>query len=127
MDYKEIAKENYKKFSFVEGNEYIASEYAIITILKLLADFKINSILEVGLGIGSISDTIFKYAKKRGIAIDYTGTEANEYCLTALKSNVGDYNDIHLYASISEIKGNPKYDFIIVDGSDESLQSIAAF
>lgn len=127
MDYKELAKENYKKFSFVEGNEYIASEYAITKILKLIDDFKVSSVLELGLGIGSISDTVFKYAKERSFAIDYTGTESNEYCLAALQSNVDEYSNIHLYQSIAEIKGNPGYDLIIIDGSDESLQSIAAF
>ena len=54
MNYKKIAKDNYKKFAFIDGNQHIASEYALITILKLIEDFNVKSILEVGLGIGSI-------------------------------------------------------------------------
>lgn len=127
MNYKELAKENYKRFSYIDGNTHIASEYALSTILKLLEDFKVKSILEVGLGIGSISDTILKYTKIKNQKIEYTGTESNDFCLNALKTNVENYNLIELYASISDIANNQKYDFIIVDGSDESLKKIASF
>lgn len=127
MNYKKIAKDNYKKFAFIDGNQHIASEYALITILKLIEDFNVKSILEVGLGIGSISDTVFKYAKSNNKVIDYAGTEANDFCLQALKSNVDDYNAIDLYDAIADVKQDKKYDFIIVDGSDASLKQIAAF
>lgn len=127
MNYKKVAQENYKRFSFIDGNEYIASEYALITILKLIEDFNVKSILEVGLGIGSISDTVFKYAESNNKVIDYAGTEANDFCLQALKSNVEDYNAIDLYEAIINIKNNKKYDFIIVDGSDASLVEISSF
>lgn len=127
MNYRKIAQENYKKFAFIDGNQHIASEYALITILKLIQDFKVKSVLEVGLGIGSIADTVFKYAKKKNIDINYTGTEANAFCLQALKTNVEDYNSIHLYNAIADVKRDKKYDLIIVDGSDASLNEIISF
>ncbi|MFT3795426.1 hypothetical protein [Flavobacterium sp.] len=127
MDYKTIAKAGYKKFAFVEGNQYIASEYALIKILELVKDFKVKSILEVGLGIGSISDTIFHYARQNGLDIQYTGTEANDYCLDALPKNVVDYHKIELYNEMSQIKQGSTFDLIIVDGSDDSFQKIAGY
>jgi SAM-dependent methyltransferase len=127
MNYKKIAEDNYKRFSFIEGNAHIATEYALKTILKLIDDFKVTSVLEVGLGIGSISDTVFKYGDDKKKPIHYTGTEANEFCLEALKKNVISYERINLYGQLSDIPDGNKYDLIIVDGSDASLKSIAAF
>lgn len=127
MNSKSIAQENYKRFSNIDGNAHIASEFALISILKLINDFKIKSILEVGLGIGSIADTVFKYAKSTNKLIGYTGTEANDFCLNALKINVELYEKIELFQTISEINNQNKYDFIIVDGSDESLKEIATY
>ncbi len=127
MNYEKIAVDNYKRFSFIEGNEYIATENALKIILRLVSDFKVRSVLEVGLGIGSISDTIFKYAEANKSEMYYTGTEANEFCLEALKSNVERYDKIHLFESLAQVSQDRKYDLIIVDGSDESLKSIAAF
>ena len=91
MNINNLATQNYKRFCGLSGSEYIASEFAIETILKLLKKSKINSVLEIGLGIGSISDSILKYAKINNIDIKYTGTEKNQFCLIALKSNVEDY------------------------------------
>ena len=111
----------------MDGNAHIATEYALKTILKLVEDFKISSILEVGLGIGSISDTVFKYADIKNRTIEYAGTEANEFCLDALKQNVISNDKIDLYSELSDISQTKKYDLIIVDGSDASLKSIAAY
>ncbi len=127
MNSKELAKENYKRFSYIDGNAHIASEYALFTILKLIKDFKIKSVLELGLGIGSISDTVFKFAKVNNKKIQYTGTESNEFCLNALESNIENYTSIELYSSISDILNNQKYDLVIVDGSDDFLKKIASF
>lgn len=127
MSYTQIAKNNFKKFSYIDGNQYIASEYALITILKLIDDFKVKSILEVGLGIGSISDTVFKYANEKKIKIQYTGTESNEFCLNALKSNIDDYDLIDLHNSIADVKNNKKFDLIIIDGSDDLLNYLPNF
>jgi hypothetical protein len=127
MNYKILAKETYKKFANINGNDHIASEYAIITILKIFKDFKVQSVLEVGLGIGSISDSILNYARINNQKIIYSGTEANDFCLNALKINVDNYDLINLFDNISDLDSNQKFDFIIVDGSDKSLKEIFKF
>ena len=126
MNYKRLSIENYKCFCAFEGSEYIASEFALEIILKLIKKYKVRNILEVGLGIGAIADTVLKYAKQHHLTIDYVGTEANYFCLHALRNNVEDYNKIELHAGLSSIK-NKKFDLIIVDGSDADFAKITSF
>jgi hypothetical protein len=124
MNYKKIAADTYKKFSTLEGNQYIAGDYAIETILELIKDFKIKNILEIGLGIGSISDAILNFSRDNNLEINYYGTELNEFCLEALKKNVTDSDKIHLFSDLEFLKANTKFDLVIVDGSDESLAKV---
>lgn len=126
MTNKDLATQNYKKFCEFEGSDYIASEFALETILNIINKFKVNTILELGLGIGSISDTVLAYSKNENKKISYVGTEKNEFCLNALKTNVVDYKQIELYAELNQIK-NKTFDFIIIDGYDDTLMEIVAF
>jgi spore coat polysaccharide biosynthesis predicted glycosyltransferase SpsG len=126
MNNKDLAIENYKRFCGLEGNEYIASEFALETIIKILNTFKIDTILELGLGIGSICDTVLKYSKKNNKNISYAGTESNDFCLSQLKENIIDYNQIELYSELNQIKSK-KFDLIIIDGYDDSLKKIIAY
>ncbi len=126
MKNKDLAVQNYKRFCEIDGNEYIASEFALETILKIIKKFKVNTVLELGLGIGSIADTVLKQAKNENKKISYVGTEKNEFCLNALKSNVIDYNQIELYAELNQIK-NKKFELIIIDGYDDTLKETVNF
>lgn len=124
MKHNEISDRIYKKFSEKDGNDHIAGDYALEKILRFITQYKCSKILEIGLGIGSISDAILNYAKSNSLKIDYTGTEANEFCLNALKQNVDDFEKINLYSSLDNIPVSSLYDLIIVDGSDEALSKI---
>jgi hypothetical protein len=42
MTYQQFADKNYKRFCALDGSEYIASEYAIKTILRLIETFKVK-------------------------------------------------------------------------------------
>lgn len=126
MKYKDLAVQNYKRFCRLDGSEYIASEFALETILRVIKIFKVNTILELGLGIGSISDTVLKSAKEARKKIMYVGTEKNEFCLEALKKNVHDYNHIELFSELNQIK-NKKFDLIIIDGYDDTLKEVVGF
>jgi spore coat polysaccharide biosynthesis predicted glycosyltransferase SpsG len=126
MSYKNLAIQNYKRFCAIEGSEYIASEFALETILKIIKKFHAKDILELGLGIGSISDTVLKYSNKERLKINYVGTEQNEFCLGALKENVLDYNQIELYNELNQIK-DKKFDLIIIDGYEDTLKEVVTF
>ncbi len=54
----EFVKKCYKKFSTVEGNQHIASLFALTKIIDCVQLNKPKSILEIGLGIGSVSYTV---------------------------------------------------------------------
>jgi spore coat polysaccharide biosynthesis predicted glycosyltransferase SpsG len=126
MKYKELAVGNYKRFCNLDGSDYIASEFALETILKIIGIFNVHDILELGLGIGSISDTVLKYSKKENKLISYFGTEKNQFCLEALKRNVIDYDQIELFAQLNQFQ-EKKFDLIIIDGYDDTLEEIVAF
>lgn len=125
MKNRQHSVECYKYFSEKEGNQHIAGQFGLEKILDILTINKPKRILEVGLGIGSISYTIFKNYKAKGPDFIYHGTEANEFCLKALKENLSNYYDcISIYSDLDAIRPKIKYDFIIVDGSDKAIDQI---
>ena len=126
MKRKEIAINNYKRFCNLKGSDYIASEFALETILRLIDNFNTTKILELGLGIGSVSDTILKFSKEKNLSIEYEGTERNEFCLEVLPQNIEDYEKICLYSELNQVV-DKKFDLIIIDGSDNSIMEIGKY
>ena len=124
MNYKQVSREIYRKYSDKEGNDHIAGDYAIEKILRFISQYNVKRVLEIGLGIGSICDAILRYSKVNNLDLEYTGTEAHPFCLKALIDNVEDYEKISLYPELNAIPSNSVYDLIIIDGSDESLSQI---
>jgi len=123
MKNKDVAIDSYKHFSHKEGNQHIASQFALEKILDIIAINDSKRILEIGLGIGSICYTILK--SKANDQIVYHGVEKNEYCLNVLKQNLDDcYDQLAIFPDIKSLDRRYKYDFIIIDGSDETLDGI---
>jgi len=114
----------YQSFCDADGNQHIASEYAIEKINRLVEKFQIKGILEVGLGIGSISGILLALDRNKP-ELDYTGTEANDFCLNALPKNLKkNYSRLRIYSDLTEIPANKKFDLIIIDGKDHNLQAV---
>ena len=124
MNIKSLSKNNFIRFSKLEGCQHIANEYALETILIICRDFKIKSILEIGLGIGAIVDTVQQYYSIKTKDLNYSGTEANDFCLSVLPNNVIDFKALTLFDSISMITEKYKFDLIILDGSDDNLEHL---
>lgn len=124
MEIKKIVVENYKEFCSFEGSDYIASEFALETILRIIKIFKIKNLLELGMGIGSVSDTVFKFDKEN--LINYYGTENNDFCLKVLPNNVKNFAKIVLNSELKNIR-NKKFDLIIIDGLDKSISTIESY
>ena len=124
MNYKELSKKTYFKFSNKDGTDHIAGDYALEEILRIINRFRIADILEIGLGIGSISDAVFNFAEENRLAISYSGTEANEHCLLQLPLNVQKFDQINLYKGIIDIPQDVLFDLVIIDGSDTMLSEI---
>jgi len=114
----------YRFFCEAEGSQHIASEYAIEKINGLVEKFRVKGILEVGLGIGSISGSILGVNRNKP-DLNYAGTEANDFCLNALAENLKeDYSRLRIYSDLTEIPANKEFDLIIIDGKDQNLQAI---
>ena len=119
---REVISRTYRKFTKAEGNQHISSEYAIGKIRELIKTFRVESILEIGLGIGSISGCVLTSINNNP-GIVYHGTEADNFCLSALPKNLGrDFHKLQIFKNISFLPDNQKYDLIIIDGKDQHLQ-----
>lgn len=124
MKRKQRLSELYKNFCEAEGSQHIASEYAIEIINEIVGKFRIKGVLEVGLGIGSISGILLAVNRNKP-DLDYTGTEANDFCLEALPNNLKeDYNRLQIYSDLTKIPAYKKFDLIIIDGKDNNLQAV---
>ncbi|WP_194767997.1 hypothetical protein [Tamlana sp. I1] len=125
MNNKITAYKFYKHFSNTEGNQHIAGLFAIETILNLVERYSPQNILELGLGIGSVSYSVIEFSKKINLKMNYYGTEKNIFCLEELPKNLENkFNHIRLFSEAKDLPRDIKFDFIIIDGSDDSLKSI---
>jgi hypothetical protein len=117
-------KEIYKKFCDAEGNQHIASEYAIRKLQKIIKRNEVGNVLELGLGIGSIAGSLLKL----NVGLNYYGTEANAFCRKALIKNLGnEYSRLNLFSQLSDIPRNIKFDLVIIDGKDDGMNLIPEF
>jgi len=125
MKSDKIAIDSYKYFSNLEGNQHIASEFALKIILKIIKIYKPIRILELGLGIGSISYSVLEFAKMNNQKINYFGTEKNEFCLNALSKYLKEYFlQVQIFSSLQEVPISEKFELVIIDGSDENIKKV---
>ncbi|MFD2725999.1 class I SAM-dependent methyltransferase [Hyunsoonleella rubra] len=124
MDLQEFASKKYELYCHKEGSELIASEFALYIILQLISSFNTKKILELGVGIGTIADTVLSFEGQ----LNYTGTEANDFCRKAIATNLAHIKDnFTLLYDIDEIGENELFDLIIVDGTDNSLSIVKQY
>lgn len=122
MKSDKIAIETYKYFSNLEGNQHIATEYALKIIVKTVKKYHPKNILELGLGIGSISHVVLKFCQSKNLKISYTGTEANDFCLMALPKYLKEhYKQITIFNALENVSNPEKFNLIIIDGKDDSI------
>lgn len=126
MDIKKIADAIYIEFSNYEGSQHIAGQYALYRILELVEKYQCSSILEVGLGIGTLPSMILENAKR---PMTYTGTEANAFCLESLKKNLSPkvYETLDIYENLSHaLQKDQIFDFVTIDGKFDEFDSMAS-
>ena len=125
MNLKNFSAFQYKLFCKAEGSQYIVSEFALYHILKLIEKYSVKSILEIGLGIGTISGSILKIAEKSRWEICCVGTESNDFCLGQIPSNLGsNYKELKIFPEVRQIDSLTKFDLIIVDGGEDNLELV---
>lgn len=110
----------YKEFCNAEGNQHIASEYAILKLQKIIDSFAVRNVMEVGLGIGAIAGSLLS----ANAGLEYSGAENNDFCLNALKKNLGEnHGKLEVFSNLAEVPQR-KFDLIIIDGKDPDLERI---
>ena len=120
-----IEIETYKYFSNLEGNQHIASEFALKKIIDIVKNYNVKNVLELGLGIGSISYGILEFSMEYDKHIKYIGTESNGFCLEVLPKYLKNkYDKIQIFGELNEVPDDEKFDLIIIDGKDENLIKI---
>lgn len=128
MNNQNVAVTTYKYFSGLDGNQYIATEFALKAILNVVEKYKAKNILELGVGIGCITFCIMKFSNINNSKINYIGTESNEFCLKVLPNYLKEYyNKIQIFPQLKDVSSNEKFDIIIVDGKDENVVKIESF
>ncbi|MEK8180225.1 hypothetical protein WMW71_07720 [Flavobacterium buctense] len=125
MSNQDIAVATFKYFSGLEGNQHIASEFALKTIVDIVDKYKTENVLELGLGIGSIAYCIQDFYQKQHRQLNYVGTEANAFCLNALSQYLKEYYaKVQIFNTLKDIETTQKFDLIIIDGTDENVLKI---
>jgi len=126
MNLKKLSNKQYIKYSNFHGSEYIASEFALLQILKFITQYKVKNFLEVGVGIGTISDSVIKLSKDKNLSINCYGTEANDFCLKEIPKNLKPNLDkLILLENVSEIQKDVKFHLIVVDGKESALNILS--
>lgn len=122
---KTMAKEIYKQFLAKEGSQHIAGDYPLYSLFRLIETFKIERVLEIGMGIGCIGYAIMAFSKQRHLEIRYTGTEAHPFCLDALERNLPPFRDeMTIFSGAEKITTDTPFDLVIVDGADANLEKV---
>ena len=125
MNHQNVAITTYKYFSELDGNQYIASEFALKAILRVVENYKAKNILELGVGIGCITFGIMEFSGKNNLNINYIGTESNEFCLKVLPNYLKEYyNKIQIFPELKDVRSSEKFEIIIIDGKDENIKDI---
>ena len=81
----QLAKSVSDEFSSKPGAQYIAKKFAMAYLSALLREIKPASVLEIGAGIGTITDLLLRHPDRPR---DVTATEDHPFCLEQFALNV---------------------------------------
>jgi hypothetical protein len=98
------------KYSEMAGAEQIASRISINTILFLLRQKAPREILELGAGIGTITETILANCEGR-----LTSVENNPWCRAQLQKNIAGLRGFTLINEYESLNSETNSDFICID------------
>ncbi|MGN6693292.1 MAG: hypothetical protein ACTHN0_03875 [Aquihabitans sp.] len=110
----------FERFRPRPGSNYIASGFALARFIELVEAHRPRAILEVGAGIGAITDTVLAARERAGCADGlYVAVEDIPFCLEQLASNLGPRMDqVTVVPRASAIPPElGPFDLVIVDGA----------
>jgi precorrin-6B methylase 2 len=105
------SNEIFGKYSLMIGSDQIATKLALRLIADYLDDSNPKTILEIGSGIGTITELLVDKCPEATIYC----FEINEWCLTQLRRNVTKIND-HIIDSQEELlELDRQIDLVVID------------
>ena len=108
-----VAKRICTRFLARPGADHIASPYALAHLAAILRQADVNSVVEFGAGIGTVTYLLLTYPSPNRTVVS---TESNEFCLEQLQYNIPPEFKSRL-AVISDFRQpNGHFDLAIIDG-----------
>lgn len=106
------------KYRARPGSDFVASGFAIDAVVRLVADRRPATILEVGAGIGTLTEAILDARERASLAGTQVAVEGEPFCLAELDANLGerlaDVTVVPLAADVPASVG--PYDLVVIDG-----------
>ena len=112
---RKLAASIHKEFKSRPHSQYIASEFALYHIASLLSTHKIQSVLEIGAGIGTITRLLLVHPKRPPRVLS---TENNPVCFSELRKNLSDLDKEGwtVVGGHDDIDLTKTFDLVIFDG-----------
>ena len=100
----------FEKYSNLVGSDQIATRYALRIISKQHNEYQPKSILEIGAGIGTITELLIRELPSAKI-VSY---ENNAWCISQLVKNI-DQKQVQIITSHESLIQTTESDFLIID------------
>ena len=111
-----IAKRIHQQFIGKSGSGRIASEFSLLQLSRLIRLRKPKRVLEIGSGIGTVSQLVLAHAER----VEHLfSIEENEFCRSAIKKNLT-VHGLQIWSLLNSQKELPTdltFDLIIFDGN----------
>ena len=106
----DYAKKLHDKYRQKVGGEQVALEFSISSLQSLLHSKKPKYILELGGGLGTLTELILTQSEAK---LDVV--ENNEWCISQLLSNMSQFRDFNLIDDYAKLRTDHDADFLVVD------------
>lgn len=108
--YMKLISSIFEKYSKLVGSDQIATRYALRIISKHINEHQPKSILEIGAGIGTITELLIRELPSAKI-VSY---ENNAWCVSQLAKNI-DQKQVQIITSHKSLLETTESDFLIID------------
>lgn len=106
----EYAKLLHERYRQKVGGEQVALQFSILSLQRLLHSEKPKYILELGGGLGTLTELILTHSDAK---VDVV--ENNEWCRNQLLNNMKPFRKFHLIEEYTKLSTSHDADFLVVD------------
>jgi len=122
----QLARSIFQEFRAKPGSQFIASEFALSRLAEFLSSNPVNSVLEIGAGIGTVTKLLLKHP---GRPARIVSTEAIPFCIEQLTKNIAgtDRTGWSLVRGIEQLGKDENFDLVIIDALLDSVSQYRFF